>query len=440
MAYTPFLTQAGAAIGSAMESQAVKQQKADLSKLAGSAYMGDPRAMQELMQVNPALGAQIQEQAQKRADTDKQKLLTEQSGFQKDFKTLSKNIATYDTFEAAKDYAESEMDTLKAKYPLIAKQSGGEEKEFDKEMFDQIKQFSGKGDGTSDAFSKIDPSDYTADSLVLFQKSGDYADLVPTEGDAGAFAGTSMDAQVSNMLAKGVEDPAFRSTPDYARAWQLANEPRVIRTPTGDITFRPELSAVFKPPRQAKTDKEQIQVSKEGSKEDVEMIPGTEKEIKTSADEKTSFGFYNRMVASEDNIKKLGNFDSAAIWERFKGVTNMTASPELQQYRQAADDWIRAKLRRESGAVIGVMEMQKEYEIYFPQIGDSQAVMDQKKSSRDVAMSSMKTASGKAFKETKKTPEGARKITEVPAVGVVKGGYEFIGGDPSKQESWKKVP
>jgi len=220
-------------------------------------------------------------------------------------------------------------------------------------------------------------------------------------GDEGAFSGTGMPAQVGNMLVQGVEDPEFRNTPEYARAYQLATQPRILRTPTGDIKLPPELPAIFKAPG-FKSDEQQIQDSKDASAADVEIIPGTEKEIKTSADEKTSYGFYKRMSASEENIKALGSFDSASYWERFKGLTNITASPELQKYRQAADDWIRAKLRRESGAVIGVEEMQKEYEIYFPQLGDSQGVMDQKLASRVVAIESMKTAAGRLLKDGEK--------------------------------------
>jgi hypothetical protein len=41
-------------------------------------------------------------------------------------------------------------------------------------------------------------------------------------------------------------------------------------------------------------------------------------------------------------------------------------SPEQQKYKQAADNWIRANLRKESGAVIGADEMAAEYATYFP--------------------------------------------------------------------------
>jgi hypothetical protein len=257
----------------------------------------------------------------------------------------------------------------------------------------------------------------------------------PSEGGP-AFAGTGMPAQVSSALVRGANEPEFRDTPEYARAWDVANEPDIIDTEEGRIPLYPQLSPLFKPPGAQKPDKVQVQEIKTKTEADSKVIAGTEK-TKTTADEKLSVGYHNRMVAAEDHIKGLGDFDSASLWEKFRGVTNVTASPELQQYQQAADDWIRSKLRRESGAVIAPAEMQKEYEIYFPQFGDSQAVRDQKKVARSEAINSMKIASGRAFKGEASTG-GDTKDMNVPEVGFVSKGYEFIGGDPSKPESWRQ--
>lgn len=68
-----------------------------------------------------------------------------------------------------------------------------------------------------------------------------------------------------------------------------------------------------------------------------------------------------------------------------------------QQYQQAAQDWIRAKLRKESGAAIGKDEMEQEYRTYFPQIGDSAAVLAQKEQARAVATNAMKRSAGRAY-------------------------------------------
>lgn len=64
------------------------------------------------------------------------------------------------------------------------------------------------------------------------------------------------------------------------------------------------------------------------------------------------------------------------------GVTNIIQGAETQKYRQAQEDWVRAKLRKESGAVIGKDEMEQEIKTYFPQPGDSSQVIEQKRQSR----------------------------------------------------------
>ena len=61
---------------------------------------------------------------------------------------------------------------------------------------------------------------------------------------------------------------------------------------------------------------------------------------------------------------------------------NIVSGSETQKYRQAQADWVRAKLRKESGAVIGPEEMQDEIKTYFPQPGDSSAVIEQKRIAR----------------------------------------------------------
>lgn len=58
-------------------------------------------------------------------------------------------------------------------------------------------------------------------------------------------------------------------------------------------------------------------------------------------------------------------------------------SPEQQQYIQAQRDFINAVLRRESGAVIAETEFANAQKQYFPVVGDSQAVIKQKRTARE---------------------------------------------------------
>jgi hypothetical protein len=70
---------------------------------------------------------------------------------------------------------------------------------------------------------------------------------------------------------------------------------------------------------------------------------------------------------------------------------------DTQKYDQAAQDWIRAKLRKESGAAIGKDEMAQEYATYFPQVGDSAEKLTQKAEARRVATLAMQKSAGKAY-------------------------------------------
>jgi len=85
-----------------------------------------------------------------------------------------------------------------------------------------------------------------------------------------------------------------------------------------------------------------------------------------------------------------------------------------QQYEQAAQAWIRAKLRKESGAAIGVDEMNQEYRTYFPQIGDTPDVIAQKANARNIATEAMKRSAGRSY-----TPPP--EIPKPPAGGIAEG-------------------
>ena len=70
---------------------------------------------------------------------------------------------------------------------------------------------------------------------------------------------------------------------------------------------------------------------------------------------------------------------------------------QTQQFDQAAQDWIRAKLRKESGAAIGVDEARQEYATYFPMVGDSPEKIAQKAEARRVVTLGMQKSAGKAY-------------------------------------------
>lgn len=116
--------------------------------------------------------------------------------------------------------------------------------------------------------------------------------------------------------------------------------------------------------------------------------------------ERTSLGFVNRMGSAEGVLGGLtgGGYQPGGLRDKVAGGTpligNYAMSDEGQAYKQAQEDWVRAKLRKESGAVIGANEMVDEVKTYFPQPGDTPATIQQKAASRIEAQRQMATTAG----------------------------------------------
>jgi hypothetical protein len=93
----------------------------------------------------------------------------------------------------------------------------------------------------------------------------------------------------------------------------------------------------------------------------------------------------------------------AQLYRNIPGLStlgNVVESPLRQQYRQAQENWVRANLRKESGAVIGEEEMKSEIATYFPQIGDDDKTIKQKAESRKVTENAMRKNAGLAVSST----------------------------------------
>ncbi len=167
-------------------------------------------------------------------------------------------------------------------------------------------------------------------------------------------------------------------------------------------------------------------------------LKGKTSEAGGSEGERTAAGFLHRMRSAEPLVNEFeakgrpgyGTEMAAAVGGAMgrRLVTNSTE----QKYRQAQEDWVRAKLRKESGAAIPNDEMDREIETYFPQPGEGEEVAAQKKQARKTAEEAMQISAGRA---TSKMPEAS----SGPKPGTVQGGYRFKGGDPAKQSNWEKV-
>ena len=73
---------------------------------------------------------------------------------------------------------------------------------------------------------------------------------------------------------------------------------------------------------------------------------------------------------------------------------NWTASDQQQATSQARKNFVTAVLRKESGASISPTEFENEEKKYFPQVGDSPAVVLQKQKARETAIKALELQAG----------------------------------------------
>jgi hypothetical protein len=148
---------------------------------------------------------------------------------------------------------------------------------------------------------------------------------------------------------------------------------------------------------------------------------------KASEGERVSAGFYGRMTGATAELKSpltdsqgnpilnkegkpvtledaaqrpelLSSFlSSIPNWMGGQSLQNLATSANRQRYEQAQRNWVTANLRKESGAVIGVDEMNQEIIKYFPRLGDSDAVIAQKARARQQAEDAMRKNAGRAL-------------------------------------------
>lgn len=143
---------------------------------------------------------------------------------------------------------------------------------------------------------------------------------------------------------------------------------------------------------------------------EVEAGRAEEKKKEGTEEQKLASGFATRMVTSNEIIKQLEGaggvptvMTSVAGAVPFVGnfAQRKVMTEAQQKYKQAADNWIRANLRKESGAVIGADEMAAEYATYFPQPGDDAGTIAQKAEAREITTQAMIKNAGPVFEMPK---------------------------------------
>ncbi|SFI84499.1 hypothetical protein [Albimonas pacifica] len=129
--------------------------------------------------------------------------------------------------------------------------------------------------------------------------------------------------------------------------------------------------------------------------------PANTRDAATSEGERKAKGFLDRMEAAEKILQGFygQGYTTPSIGERALNTLlpeGYALGEDDLQVRQAQRDWVRSKLRFESGAVIGDEEADEEIRTYFPQPGDGPGVIQQKAQARQQAMEAMRAAAGRA--------------------------------------------
>ena len=142
-----------------------------------------------------------------------------------------------------------------------------------------------------------------------------------------------------------------------------------------------------------------------------------ERSQKFDQNQSTSATFGSRMLFNEGILRNmlasgyvLTVQDVAQIRTmQTLGLGNIGVTPEAQQFHVAAQNWVAAQLRNESGAAIAASEYADALLQYFPKVGDSPETIKQKQALREEATRGMINASGDAFSVI--YPDGVKYLT-----------------------------
>lgn len=243
----------------------------------------------------------------------------------------------------------------------------------------------------------------------------------------GPFQGTGVSQQAMNVLLDPNANPA---SPIYAVAYNQLYGPRVQQitqpdgstvlaeiTPRPPVGIRPPIAAAQAGPTPAAGAPPTPTAGSSPSSQ-VNPIAGTQRARQFNQDQTKAAGFANRAMNSAGLAATLEQkFDPTAITEQRGNlpiIGNLLATEEFQRYERAKLDFITAVLRRESGAAISETEFDTEDAKFFPQPGDTQQVIVDKRNARDRAIQNLIADSQGAFQALFPQLSSAVPVTSVP--------------------------
>jgi hypothetical protein len=248
-----------------------------------------------------------------------------------------------------------------------------------------------------------------------YQPVADFSDK-PT----GPFSGNAPFAQTYNLLVSYQQKKASNipTTPEedsaYGLAYQHALRPERFTLPTGELVERPGLNlagfpALGAPSLMGGAAPTPIPGVPGTAAASVPGIPGATalapaKPEKPTEGQSNAANYANRMTASDviiSGLEDTGSSMAGLAYKQFPDWANFARSEEVQKLDQAKRDFINASLRRESGATIQDSEFASADKQYFPQPGDSEAVIKQKRENRRLQIQGLVNAAGPAARKSK---------------------------------------
>lgn len=261
-------------------------------------------------------------------------------------------------------------------------------------------------------------------------------------GTGGGFAGKSMDAEAYNIRNRltlaAMERPLSAEEQLLLQsAERHLSQPRIGGTietgfysippqPLPTLGAQPQSAGAPAPSAAARAVPTTAQLPEQPAAAPAAPVDATLPRVLTqptkepTQDQSKAAGFTSRMENAESIFKQLPGGTTTLQTQVIGGVPivgdvlkRSAQTTAQQQYQQAAEDWVRAKLRKESGAVIGADEMRDEIRTYFPQPGDGPEVVRQKERARAIAAEALQKEAGRAYYKssvTGATPEAPRRI------------------------------
>lgn len=240
------------------------------------------------------------------------------------------------------------------------------------------------------------------------------------------------------QFMKGYQTPEQKEQARKAQALGLQMQ---MQKAKGDLTDK-EID-LFKAQYQDALGRERLAQEENLLKMKLGAESGKTPELKDWQVQSATYG--KRLAQAEDVFNQLGGegYDRATTGEGVaaffqRGPFEQLKGDQLKRQEQAERNFVTATLRKESGASISPTEFKTAEQQYFPRAGDTPEVLAQKAANRKQVIEGMKLGAGPAWQMIGTVPGASAPAKAPPAVGEVRNGFKFKGGNPADKNSWEK--